>query len=522
MNASPRLSLELDRVPVQILLDGLRTVRSGIDASLEAGGIMSGKISYAPVADAAPPARHVARANRKAAKPHSPVPGPLSGSVIASSVRLTGDNLTKPIQVTKITIEPAPGEPPALATTVAIPAGAPAPLILTVRLSLVNYQVGVRGAASLPRLRELALAAGMANSELLGDLDGPPATLDVNADGPWLRAPIPPQPASPSTPEGPEVASVKSPAILVPGTTDRLSGTVTLHGTAWKPNFLAGPVQITSATLHLDGAESRWESVGFSYGPVAGNAMLELPIGCDAATRCLPQFALRFKVLDAAALQAAILGAPRPGTLISGLLERIRPSTAPAWPEIEGTVQADALILGPVTFDKANASVRIGAANTELTAFDAALMGGNFHAEGTMTPGEKPAYKVEGRFDKVRASELGLLLGMTWTGEGVNGTGHIELSGFTDQDLASSAKGTLHFDWRSGAITDAGDAGLPPVLSRFDRWTADAEIAKGAITVTQNQVQRGARKVPVEASAIFGDPPRVSFGAVQNASTAKR
>jgi hypothetical protein len=111
---------------------------------------------------------------------------------------------------------------------------------------------------------------------------------------------------------------------------------------------------------------------------------------------------------------------------------------------------------------------------------------------------------------------------MSWAGEGVDGDGQIELSGFTDRELASSAKGSLHFDWRRGAIIDAGDAELPPVLTRFDRWTADAEIANGAISLKQNQVQRGAKKQTIEASAVFGEPPRVSFGGTEDVRAARR
>jgi hypothetical protein len=48
-------------------------------------------------------------------------------------------------------------------------------------------------------------------------------------------------------------------------------------------------------------------------------------------------------------------------------------------------------------------------------------------------------------------------------------------------------------------------------LTRFDRWTADAEIADGAITLKQNQVQQGVRKRAVEASVALGDPARVAF-----------
>ena len=521
MNAPPRLSLELDRVPVQILLDGLRTVRRGLDPSLEAGGIMSGRISYAPAADGGPAAAPIAKTNARAAKSRAPLPGPLAGSVTAVSVRLTGDNLTTPIQVAKMTIEPVAGGPAALATTVSIPAGAPVPLTLTAKLSPMSYQVAVRGTAALPRLSELARATGISKAELLGGLDGPPATLDVSADGPWLPAAVPPRQAAPPQ-EGPEAADESPALVLVPGGIDRMSGTVTLHGVAWRPSFLANPVQLATATLHLDGAESRWDPVAFSYGPVAGNAVLKLPITCDPSAKCLPQFALRFRVLEAAAFQAAMLGAPRPGTLLSSLLARIRPATTPEWPEMEGTIQADALILGPTTFDHVTARLRVREKDTAMEAFDATLLGGKFHATGTMTPAEKPGYKLEGRFENVKAAELGKLLRMTCTGEGVDGDGQIELSGFTDQDLASSAKGSLHFDWRRGAISAAGDTEPPAALVRFDRWTADAEIANGAVTLKENQVQRGARKASVEASAVFGEPPRVSFGGAEDVRAARR
>jgi len=522
LNGPPELSLELDRVPVQIALDALRTVRRGLDPSLQAGGIMSGRISYAAVAAAGTPApKRITKTSGRLPKSRPPIPGPLTGSVTAVNLRLNGDSLAKPIQVPKVMIEPAPGEPPALAATFAIPAGAPTPLTLTCRLSLTNYQLSVHGSAALPRLRELAKSAGLPNTGLLDGVEGQPATIDLSADGPWLPAPAPPAPIA-QTEAGSQQEDATAVPVLVPGATDRLSGTIMLHAVAWKPGFLANPVEITTATLHLEGAGSRWDPVAFSYGPVAGSASLTLPRGCEPPAKCLPQFSLRFGLLDAGTLQAAVLGAHQPGTLLSGLLARIRPETTPAWPEIEGTIQADGLILGPVTFDNAVAGVRIRDTHTEIEGFDATVMGGKIHATGSMTPGEKPGYKLEGRFEKIRAAELGQLLGITATGDGIDGTGQVELSGFTDQDLAASAKGSLHFDWRHGAITDAGDAEAPPALARFDRWTADAEIANGGVTLTENQIQRGGRKSAVEASAAFGDPPRVSFGAAENVRAAKR
>jgi hypothetical protein len=54
---------------------------------------------------------------------------------------------------------------------------------------------------------------------------------------------------------------------------------------------------------------------------------------------------------------------------------------------------------------------------------------------------------------------------------------------------------------------------IPEPLTRFDRWTADADIANGTATLKDNEVQQGARKRKVEGALTFGDPPKVSFAA---------
>jgi AsmA family len=519
----PHLALELDRVPVQLALDLLRTVRSGLDPSLQAGGVLSGKIAYAPAGpSSSPPPLHTnGKPNPRAAKTHTAPPGPLSGSVTVTSLRLSGDSLSKPIQVAKVVIEPAPDSPTALAATVAVAAGAPAPLAVTVRLSLTGYQMGLGGPAALTRLRELAWLAGIPNASALEALDGPPAILDLTADGPWMPPPSPPPLDVPPSAASLSSANAPPPSLLVSGAADHVNGTITLHAVTWKAGFLANPVEIAAATLLLDQTGARWAPIAFSYGPVRGTATLELRAGCETPGACPPRFRVQFGALDGADLQAAILGAHQPGTMLSSLLARLRPS-APGWPELEGTVHADSLTLGPVNLTDATANLRIRTDGTEIAGFDATLLGGQLHAAGNILPGEKPDYKLNGHFGQVDAAGLGRLLGMNWSGGVLNGTGDLELVGFTDKDLAGSAKGSLHFEWPHGSISAAPDLDRPPSLARFDRWTADAVIADGAITLKQNQVQRGAKKLSVEASATFGDPPGVTFGASQVVRAAKQ
>lgn len=544
--ALPHLSVEVDRIPVAAGLDALRTVRSDLGPGLVASGSISGKISYAPVApESASSAKQqrVVRAGRgRTAKAHTAPPGPLTGSFTVAGFQLSGDGLSTPIQASRLVLEPVaapqsqpPGhtaaspQPAALEATVTVPAGGTAPLNVTARMALSGYQLTVRGQASVARARELAHLAGMADGAALDSLAGEPVTVDLAAEGPWM--PKETAALSNALPAGPTTAGAKLPiatrvavnAVAV-STTDSLSGTVTLHNANWKADYLASHVEIAQATLHVGQGELRWDPVVFSYGPVKGTASLDVPGHCEATEPCRPRFQLEFGNLEAAALQAAILGAHEKGTLLSTLIARFRPSSAsnaPAWPPLEGTVKADSMVLGPVTLTDATAGLRILSTGVEITELDADLLGGHIDASGTVSTasdGAKPAYTLEGRLEKLSPAAVGQLLGLKWSGGVLQADSKIELSGFTDKDLAASAKGTLHFEWRHGMVvsrTGASPAAVavPEVLTRFDRWTADVDIANGTAALKNNEVQQGSRKRAVEGTLTFGDPPKASFAA---------
>jgi hypothetical protein len=326
-------------------------------------------------------------------------------------------------------------------------------------------------------------------------------------------------------------------ADVIPST-DSLTGTVTLRNANWKAEFLASHVQISEATLHLDGANQRWDPVAFSYGPVKGTVSLSVPLAgsapCPAALAepqpCPVQFQLQFDDLDAGTLESALLGAQEKTTMLSDLINRLHPSASPPWPALEGTVRADSLALGPVTLQDVSASVRVLPTGVEITNVDAGLFGGSVHVAGSLvkpaTDQDKPDYTFEGDFEKLDVTALGALLGLRWAGDPLNGSGKIELAGYTGKDLAASAHGALHFESRRGAIGNQPSesskaASVPAALGRFDRWTGDAAIANGGLTLDQGVVSVGRRKQSVAATVTFGDPPVVKFGAAKQ-DAAKR
>ena len=501
--ALPRVSVELDRFPVAVGLDALRTVRSGLGAGLVAAGSVSGKITYAPTAPDAAPEKPEHRA--RLTSPHPVVEEPLSGSFTVQGLQLSGDGLSQPINIPKLLLEPAPalasqpaGSSQVLAATAVIPAGGAAPLTVSTRLALAGYQLTVRGQASIARARELAHVAGLANAAALDALAGDPVSVDLTAEGSWMpteRVPF----------------GARQPS------SDDLTGTVTLRNANWKADYLVNHVEISQATLHLASDELRWDPVVFSYGPLKGTASLTLPAACEAPQSCPPTFQIQFGALDARILQTAFLGAQKRSTLLSTLLDRLRPSAAPAWPQLEGTIKADSLLLGPVTLHEPVANVRTIAGGAEITGFDAGLLGGRVHGGGffhtAATPKDKPSYDLEGQFEKLSPQAVGQLLGLRATGNSFDGSGKLALSGFTGDDLAASAKGTLHFEWQRGTLAASGSTPAPAALTRFDRWSADAEIANGALTLKESQARRGANNEPVQGSVPLAIPPKIAFPA---------
>jgi hypothetical protein len=257
---------------------------------------------------------------------------------------------------------------------------------------------------------------------------------------------------------------------------------------------------------------------------VNGTISLSVPLDCPAELAeprpCPVEFQLQFGDVDAGLLESALLGAQEKATMLSDLINRMHPAASPPWPALEGTVQADSLALGPITLQGVSAELRVLPTGVEITSVDAGLFGGSIHLAGSLlkpaTDQEKPDYTFEGDFQELDGPSIGALLGLRWAGAPLNGSGKIELAGYTGKDLAASAHGALHFECRRGAIgnqpSESAKAGsVPASLGRFDRWTGDAAIANGGLTLDQNLVTTGVRKQSVVATVTFGDPPEVSF-----------
>ena len=528
-----QFSVELDRVPAGAGLDALRTVRSGVDPGLEAAGTVSGKISYAEVAaGGGAPKKLVATGRARTAKAAAPV-GPLTGTFTLDGFALSGAGITKAIEAPKLVLSPAVGRPATLTGTVAIPMGGTTPLTVNVLLGPKGYQVSMRGQTGIAEGRELARASGVKESSALDALAGDPLAVELNAAGPWMPAEEiwssniqQTTAASDGTTGGTtEAAKAMKKTPVKPGAkasaedvtipaTDSLSGTVTVHNANWRADYLVNHVEIADATLHVQLAggvgASIWDPIDFSYGPLQGKARLTAPAGCTTPESCQARLELTFGELDAATVQTAILGAREKGTLLSDLINRLHPSSAPVWPELECTVNASSLILEPVTLTDVTLDLHFLPTGADTASLDGKVLGGTVHGIGSLSTGDKPGYTLAADFAKLDPAEVGKLVGASWRGGTLDAQGKIGLSGYTGSDLADSANGTLHFEWKHGSVSGGG---VPQPLARFERWTGDAQIANDKVTLGQNEVVADGHTKSVDAGVTLAEPPKLSFAA---------
>jgi AsmA family/AsmA-like C-terminal region len=523
-SAAPQLTLELDRIPAQAPLDILRTLRGNFDQSLAAQGSFSGKMTYAPASATPAEPQSRSRVHPALQSPGAPsmtrlhramggkaLPPPsLQGSFTGQGLQITGQGLTSPIPISSLVLSPAPpqpNQPPSLTAAIALPAGALAPLTITAQLSRKGFDLAVRGASSLPRLRDLARATGVAQADALGQITSPanaPAALDLHISGPWLAF-TSFTPSSPDPGDGPKT----------------LSGSIAFRYAAWKPDFLFAPLDLGSASLRFVNGLAVWDGVSFAYGPtdnrIHGTATLAMPLLCASGQACTPHFTVRFTVLDLATLQQALLGAHERGTIISSFIDRFRPASQSTWPAAQGTLQADSLITGLFSFSSVSARVQVEPHGVKIIGFEAHTLGGQIRGTGSFevpaTQPANPVYTLNASFTAINSRQTGQLIGETWSGGPISGSGTLTLSGFTPADLASSAKGSLNFDWRNGRIAQqpADQAADSPTPTEFTHWTGTAKIDKSALTLGENKLQSSGKTTKAEGSLTFAEKPKLTL-----------
>jgi uncharacterized protein involved in outer membrane biogenesis len=529
---TPHAQLDVKDVPVQAGLDLLRTLRSGFAPGMEARGTVNGSLTYRrPQADTVPiprPARHSGKGKSAARAPAEPPTGNLQGSLVMDGAQLRGGTLQEPLIFPKSTWTPVTGlaiaqtaigarlaipmSSTAVASTSSIAVPAPAalqPLQLRVAFTRSGYDAAVGGSASLARLRTVATALGVPSLAAADQFTAGTADLNLTASGPWLA----PEPAAPTQLSDGQANS----AIASASPSDIFRGSLELHHARWQVPYLARPLELTQADVILAPTGTSLDG-DFAYSTLKGTLSVTMPDPCPAPD-CHPDVALHFAALDAAAVQAALLGVPEQKSLLTPIIDqvdRMRSTQKPEWPAFAVAITADSLAAGPLNGPLALAKpamrIHFDAGKVVIDNLDAVLLGGSLHATGGFDlKGKAPQYVLTGDFTGVSAEKLGSLLNAEFTGGLLSGTGTIQLSGSDATALAASAKGEIHFAWKRGGIT-----GVNAHLDHFETWTGTVAIASDAAQLGKNDIVSNRHHSFVAATIPFTDTPTLAITSPAN------
>jgi hypothetical protein len=495
----------------------------------------------------------------------------------------------------------ATGQPAAVAADApaAIPAQA---VTVRLGLDARGYDAAATGSAGIARIRDLAYAFGLPHLDAADGFAGGTADLNFTAAGPWIAsgdsvaisqsAPA----SSPSRSSSKSAASV-SEAATEPGYSpggdssghDSISGSVQLHHAQWKAAYLTRPAELAQATITV--SATRIALVGdFTYGgvkgtgkdlgkdaggdagkdmgedtpkdatkanaahvaePLRGSVVVNASPTCKPASAgntpslpgskgsgCDPQVELRFGALDAAAVQAALVGAPEEKGLFSPLMDRMRSTDRPKWPEVVVHAQAESLVLGSITLQKPVIQIKLKGSDVVLENWAADLLGGSAKGTGLFAWSDgKPEYSLDGSFTGFNAAATGSLVNAEWAGGPVSGSGHLNLSGLTGKELTSSAAGDLRFDWPHGVLETAAspeargeemkgqEMKSPEPKSpetKFDEWSGTVAIEGGNAQIGQNELRLGKRTTTVAGGIPFGGPAKLTIAPSETKLAAAR
>jgi hypothetical protein len=451
----PDLKLIVTHLPADELLELLRHTRGRLNNDITLNGAIDGEFDYGrqPV----PAANHTASGSHAIPNSTRIV---ASGSLLATDLLVRGDGMEQILPDLRFTVQPAAQAFALVLEPAQIDLGGPGPLVANARLTDQGYQLHYSGTALLEHLLPLAHALNVVPGAFQGLQGNGSADYNLTIEGDWQLPPVVDRAAPLSV----------------------LNGVIGLHNADFQPSYLAEPVHIATATATISPAEVRWNGVTGTLGTTHFTGNLRIPLPCLAA--CERHFDLTAATVNFGALAASLRGEDE--GVMQEFINRVR-SRSQDWPLLDGTIHIARLNAGQVEIANASADLTLRDGSLEVRSLDGRTLGGVLHAMGAVALASTPSYDAEVQLRHISAPELAQLLKEHWGPGTLDLYGDLAMSGTTASSLSSSAKGTLHWSWASGALPQLTST----PLHRFDRWSGDGKVAKGAVAFTSSEVTNG-------------------------------
>ncbi len=455
-DAPPALRLEAHKLPAAAGLALLRLVRNGAAPAVRVAGTIDGGIHFG-----APPA----------------APEDVSDSFVLRNFQMQSEasdgSLNAPLLAWT---QPATGEPLVLAPTPVASNGGP-PVILSGRLGPETFLLHWTGTVGLEQLDSWS-----------GAVAGRPGLFPVTAAAQGTA----------------ELDLTMAGPIAESATATATEGTLRLRNARYAPPFLPEPVQIPSAVVTFAPGSLVWSAPTVLFHKLPFALTAHVPLACTAPQSCVTRFDLTAPRLDAAQTQAMLLGTGDHGELLNNLLAKLD-LRASRWPALSGSVRSGVLMVGPLAIHDAVAQVSVEGSTLHLESLKGRAMDGVFLSTGSLDVSSgTPHYLLDSSITGASAPAAAGLFDESWGPGTLDLSARLDLSGYTTEQLAASAKGTLHGDWTHGALPGQS------ALGRFEQWQFDGHVAGEKVTLGTSMLtpastsrRNPAPNVPVTGSISF-------------------
>jgi uncharacterized protein involved in outer membrane biogenesis len=396
-------------------------------------------------------------------------------------------NAPQPAKPVKKGHKPQPTPPPANADALLfdafeLPLGAAQPATATARLDASGYQLNVSGDAALPRLLQIARAAGVGAPKfaLIGK-----TTVDMQLRGAWMNS------------------------------DNTLAGTMQWKDASAEIPGVASPVQLSQAHVVLDANRMNLLGLVGAVGKTRFAGTATVPRSCAPEAQCDSVLNLQFDEIDPELWNAALN--PRVRNRWYKLFGVSEEHNIVATLKASGHISARRVELGfaPATNFESDFTLRDGQAELKNTKM--VLLGGEVDGAWAMKfKSSGPEYAGRGQLARVNIAQLSAAT-KTNLGTGLlNGRWEAQMTGWNAEDFLKSAEGKAELNWNNGTLrTFAFDGHAPMKVNNF---SATFTLTKGKLSIEDGKLQSGAGVYNVSGTATPGRDLDLQFLAPEGTS----
>jgi hypothetical protein len=284
-----------------------------------------------------------------------------------------------------------------------------------------------------------------------------------------------------------------------------VTGDVQLNNVRAAVRGVKGPIEISSAVLHLLPEEARVEKLSARAADARWTGSVSLPRGCGAPGACVVHFNLNSENVELSKVRAWLDSQPSERRWYQVLSSTS--TTAPSFLQnlrASGTLSMARLQIRDVNVERVSAGLDLEGGKLKISDLRADFLNGKTHGEwqADFIAGP-PTYAGRGTLTGISLQRTADAMHDAWISGTADGTYELRAAGASSNEFWESADGELQFDLRDGVLPHVTLKSEEGPL-RVARWQGRARLHGGKIELDRGKLVSSAGTFEISGSASLG------------------